>query len=102
MKIRKPWRSFPVPVAHTTYIVDLFKEQPKVEGDKVQGYCDYAKRRIGLWINPNEEAFRAAFWHEWEHGFFHETGMDAIADNHSVIEGLAISIMSVRLKVPHL
>ena len=98
----RPWRSFPAPVAHTTYTVELYKEQPLVDGDRVQGYCDYKNRRIGIWINPNEEAMRAAWWHEWSHAFLYEVGMDDLADNHSLVEGLAISIMSVRLKVPHL
>lgn len=99
MKRPRPWKTFSAPVAHTTYAVHLFKEQPVVDGERVQGYCDYNKREIGLWINPNQEAMRAAWWHEWSHGFLYEVGMDDLANNHSLVEGLALSIMSVRLKV---
>jgi hypothetical protein len=95
----KPWRSFPIPVAHTTWQVDLYKKYPVADGEKVQGFCDYAKRRIALWINPNEEAMRTCFWHEFSHALLYELGRDDNADDHSLVEGLAIAIMSVRLKV---
>jgi hypothetical protein len=91
----KPWRAFPVPIAHTTYRVCLFKKRTKVEGEEVQGYCDYGKREIGLWMNPNEEAMRACFWHEFAHGLLYELGSDSLADNHSLVEGMALAIMGV-------
>ena len=96
---KKPWRSFPVPVAHTEWRVELYKAQPYVDGDYCQGFCDYPKRRIGLWMNPNQEAMRACFWHEFSHALLYELGRDDNADDHSLIEGMAISIMGVRLKV---
>lgn len=101
-KNKRPWRTFPIPIAHTTWNVELYKDYPVADGEKVQGYCDYTKRTIALWMNPNEEAMRAAFWHEWSHGLLYELGSDELADNHSLVEGLALSIMGVRLKVDFL
>lgn len=95
----KPWRSFPVPIVHTEWTVALYKEKPNVEGDKVQGFCDFTKRRIGLWMNPNEEALRACFWHEFAHALLYELGCDDAADSDTLVEGFAIGIMGVRLKV---
>lgn len=95
----KPWRSFPVPIIHAQWHVDLFKERPRVGGDKVQGYCDYKNRRIGLWINPNELALRAAWWHEFFHALLYEMGDENAADEHDFIQSLADGVMCVRTKV---
>ena len=91
-----------IPVAHTQYRVVFTKKPPVVDGKKCQGCCDTVKKTITIWRNPNATALRSTLIHEWLHAVFYEMGWDSLADDHSVIVALEISLMRLRLEVPNL
>ncbi len=89
-----------LPVGHTLYELRFVKKKPVVDGDKCQGYCDFKKRLIVIWENPNTEAMRSCIYHEFLHAFFYEIGHEDLAEDHSVISPLEMAIMRLRLEVP--
>jgi len=91
-----------IPVAHTQYAVKFVRKVPTIDGKKCQGYCDHAKKLIVVWRNPNPTALRSCLLHEWLHAVFYELGYESLSDDHSVIVALEISLMRLRLEVPHL
>lgn len=91
-----------IPVAHTSYRVRFVKTPPTVAGKQCQGVCDPATKTITIWRNPNATALRSTLIHEWLHAVFYELGWDTLADDHSVIVALEISLMRLRLEVPAL
>jgi hypothetical protein len=91
-----------IPVAHTQYRVVFTKKPPLLKGKACQGICDPATKTITVWRNPNATALRSTLFHEWLHAVFYELGWDTLADDHSVIVALEISLMRLRLEVPSL
>lgn len=91
-----------IPVAHTSYKVRFVKKPPVVDGKTCQGCCDVNTKTITVWRNPNSTALRSTLIHEWLHALFYELGWSELADDHSVIVALEISLMRLRLEVPAL
>lgn len=95
-------RKFKLSVAHVNYDVELVTKQPRVNGEAVQGYCDYSKRKIVVHIVENVETIRQTLHHEFYHALFYELGHPHMADNGDLVEGVALSAMRVRLEHPWL
>jgi hypothetical protein len=96
-------KRFTIPVVFTDYTVTLSKKQPKVEKEPVLGYCYYNKRQIAVWDIPtNNELVRATLWHEWFHAALRELGRGELAQDESLVDGLANALMRVRLELPDL
>lgn len=93
---------FKLPVAHTTYRVDITKNQPKCDGESVQGYVNYTDRRIRVHRNATPEVTRAALWHEFVHGLFHELGREDLADDEALVGEVAQALMRVRIEQPEM
>jgi hypothetical protein len=91
-----------IPVAHTQYRVVFTKKAPKLKGRECLGICDPATKTITVWRNPNAMALRSTLIHEWLHAVFYEMGWETLAEDHSVIVALEISLMRLRLEVPSL
>jgi hypothetical protein len=91
-----------IPVAHTQYKIRFVKKPPKVRGKECQGVCDPATKTITIWRSGNPTAMRSTIFHEWLHAVFYEMGWDSLADDHSIIVALEISLMRLRLEVPSL
>lgn len=95
-------KRFRVPVAHTSYLVTTNKRKPNCDGECVQGYTNYTDKRISVHRNPDEKLARVTFWHEYMHALFHELGRPDLADDEALVEGVAQSLMRVRLEQPEL
>jgi hypothetical protein len=91
-----------IPVAHTQYRVQFTKKKPRVGKDVCQGYCDYKRRLIVVWENPNALAMRSCLIHEWLHALFYELGHEGLADDHGIIVAIEMALMRLRLEVPSL
>ena len=95
-------RRFTLPVAYTSYAVKLTQQPPKVGKEPVQGYCDYTLREIAVHDHGVKDVVRATLWHEWAHATLRELGRPDLCQNETLVEGLAIAIMRVRLEQPWL
>lgn len=95
-------KRFTLPVAYTQYDVKLTQRPPKVGKEPVQGYCNYGKREIAVHDHGVREIVRATLWHEWAHATLRELGRGDLCHNETLVEGLAIAIMRVRLETPWL
>lgn len=95
--------TFELPVAFTEYTLTFAAKPIKVEGEEVLGYCHYAPRVIKVrYDSGNVELVRATAWHEFFHAVFRELGRGDLANNEMLVDGLALAVMRVRLKVPEL
>jgi len=90
-------KPFTLPIAFTEYRVI-----PVAELKGAAGECDFAKRTIRIAEGTSAENWRATLWHEVFHALLFELGRDKLSDDEALVEGLAISIMTLRTKVPHL
>src|SRR5690348_12942602 len=96
-------KSITLPVVFADYEVKFTSKYPEVDDKKVNGYCDYSKRLIAVYANPyNPELLRATLWHEFFHAAFRELGRSGLADDESLVDGLANALMRVRLAHPKL
>lgn len=96
-------RRFTLPVLYADYSVTLRRQHPKVENEKVLGFCYYAKRQIEVYDNPvNKELTRATLWHEWTHAVLRELGRSELMNDEALVDGIANALMRVRLKEPWL
>jgi hypothetical protein len=90
-------KSFDLPVVFTTYKVKSAKSLPDCVGK-----CDVEKRVITVANAANLEIARAVIWHEALHALMHELGRPELCGDEALIEGLALSIMRIRVEVPSL
>jgi len=101
MKRRRP-KVFYLPVAFAEYkIRPVARIDVMTKGDAA-GACDLKGRSIMVAEGTNAENWRATLWHEWAHAFFHEMGRTELCNDEALIEALAIAIMQVRMRAPHL
>lgn len=95
-------KRFKLSVAHVDYDVRLTRRPPRVDREPVQGYCDYKPRKIAVHLHSNMEVVRQTIWHEFAHALLHELGRGDLCHNEALVEGIALSIMRVRLERPWL
>ncbi len=99
----KAGQTFNLPVVFANYSVTLTAKYPKVDGKDVLGFCHYGPRIIKVrYSASNVELVRATLYHEWFHAAFRELGRGDLANDESLVDGLANALMRVRLEVPEL
>ena len=89
-----------LPVVFADYKVTLRTRHPEVDGEKVQGFCYFAKSEIVVFDGPNKELTRATMWHESVHAILRELGRSELMNDEALVDGLANAIMRIRLKEP--
>jgi hypothetical protein len=93
---------FRLPVAHTSYAVNVTKGRPICDGEAVQGYVNYTDRKISVHRNTSSDTMRSCLWHEFVHALMHEIGRPDLADDESFAEAVAQAIMRVRHEQPEI
>lgn len=89
-------KAFDLPVAFASYHVT-----PVVKL-KDYGECDFDLRQIVVRRAEHLDAMRFVIWHEYFHALMHELGYKNLRDDEAFMEGLALSIMRVRVEQPWL
>jgi hypothetical protein len=95
-------KRFRIPVVHTTYRVALTKRKANCDGEAVQGFCNFADRRLSVHDSDNPDTTRAVLWHEFFHAALHELGRPDMRDDEALVEGLALAVMRMRTEHPEI
>lgn len=88
-------KRFTLPIAFTNYTVIPVKELKGCAGE-----CDFAAREIRIAEGTSTENWRATLYHEIFHALLWELGREKLADDEALVEGLALSIMRIRVSAP--
>jgi hypothetical protein len=93
-------RSWKVPVGLTHYTVREVKKLLDEKGEKLQGLCEFDKKRITISAEGSEGSQILTFWHEYLHAATHELGYDEQCDSETFIDSVSSSIARAIMHAP--